>query len=191
MCASIVDISQVKNAWRGTSWYHSLPLILEFAGCFLTRSVVTWKWTWWRHQRETFSTLLALCAGNSPVTGEFPSQRPVTWSFNVFFDLHLNKRLSKQSWFRWFETPLRSLWRHCNEHYTHFSGVTWASWPLKSPATILCVQQLVQVIRMTKNNLSVNELISSYSATYIYALVNRVGIVSDNGLSPIQRQAII
>ena len=44
---------------------------------------------------------------------------------------------------------------------------------------------------MTKNNLSVNELISSYSATYIYAIVNRVGIVSDNGLSPIQRQAII
>ena len=36
---------------------------------------------------ETFSTLLALCEGNSPVTGEFPSQRPVTWSFDVFFDL--------------------------------------------------------------------------------------------------------
>ena len=36
---------------------------------------------------ETFSVLLALCAGNSPVTGEFPSQRPVTQSFDVFFDL--------------------------------------------------------------------------------------------------------
>ena len=46
---------------------------------------------------ETFSTLLALCAGNSPVTGEFPAQRPVTQSFGVFFDLRLNKRLSKQS----------------------------------------------------------------------------------------------
>ena len=44
---------------------------------------------WWRHQMETFSALLALCAGNSPVTGEFPSQRPVTWSFDVFFDLSL------------------------------------------------------------------------------------------------------
>ena len=53
--------------------------------------------TWWRHQMETFSALLALCAGNSPVTGEFPSQRPVTQSFDVFFDLRLNKRLSKQS----------------------------------------------------------------------------------------------
>ena len=33
---------------------------------------------WWRHQMEAFSALLALCAGNSPVTGELPSQRPVT-----------------------------------------------------------------------------------------------------------------
>ena len=53
---------------------------------------------WWRHQMETFSTLLAICAGNSPVPGEFPTQRPVTRSFDVFLDLRLNKRLSKQSW---------------------------------------------------------------------------------------------
>ena len=51
--------------------------------------------SWWRHQMETFSALLALCVGNSPVTGEFPAQRPVTRSFDVFFDLHLNKWLSK------------------------------------------------------------------------------------------------
>ena len=43
---------------------------------------------------ETFSALLAICAGNSPVPGEFPAQRPVTRSFDVFFDLRLNKRLS-------------------------------------------------------------------------------------------------
>ena len=65
-------------------------------------------------QMETFSALLALCAGNSPVTGEFPAQRPVTRSFDVFFDLCLNKRLSKQMWGWWFETPSRLLWRHCN-----------------------------------------------------------------------------
>ena len=46
----------------------------------------------WRHRMETFSALLALCAGNSPVTGGFPSQRPVTRSFDVFFDMWLNKR---------------------------------------------------------------------------------------------------
>ena len=59
----------------------------------------------------TFSALPVFCAGNSPVTGEFPAQRPVTRSFDVFFDLRLNKRWSKQSWGWWFETPSRSLWR--------------------------------------------------------------------------------
>ena len=48
--------------------------------------------SWWRHQMEPFSALLALCAGNSPVPGEFPAQNPVTRSFDVFFDLRLNKR---------------------------------------------------------------------------------------------------
>ena len=62
---------------------------------------------------ETFSALLALYVENSPVTGEFPSQRPVTRSFDVVFDLRLNKRLSKQSWDWWFETPSRPLWLHC------------------------------------------------------------------------------
>ena len=70
--------------------------------------------TWWRHQMETSSALLAICAGNSPVPGEFPAQRPVTRSFDAFFDLALKKWLSKQSWGWWFETLSRSLWRHCN-----------------------------------------------------------------------------
>ena len=64
---------------------------------------------------ETFSVLLAICAGNSPVTGEFPTQRPVTWDFDVFFDLCLNKRLSKQLWDWWFETPSSPLRCHCNK----------------------------------------------------------------------------
>ena len=55
----------------------------------------------------TFSALLEL-------TGQFLSQRPVTWSIDVFFDLLLNKRLGKQSRRWWFETPSGSLWRHCN-----------------------------------------------------------------------------
>ena len=71
--------------------------------------------TWWRHQMETFSALLAICAGNSPVPGEFPTQRPVTRGFDVFFDLRLNKRLSKQSWGWWLETLSCSLWRQSNE----------------------------------------------------------------------------
>ena len=61
--------------------------------------------TWWRHQMESFSAFLAVCQGNTPVTGGFPSQRPVTRSFDIFFDLRQNNR--------WFETPSRSVWRHC------------------------------------------------------------------------------
>ena len=77
------------------------------------------KQLWWRHQMETFSALLAICVENSPVPGEFPAQRPVTRSFDVFIDLRLNDRLSKQSWGWWFETLSRPLWRHwCL--YNHF-----------------------------------------------------------------------
>ena len=52
--------------------------------------------SWWRHQMETFSALLAICAGNSPVTGDFPAQRPETRSVDVFIDVHFNELLSKQ-----------------------------------------------------------------------------------------------
>ena len=71
--------------------------------------------TLWRHQMATFSALLGLCEGNSPVTGELPSQRLVTRRFDVFFDLRLNKQSSKQSWGWWFETPLCPLWRRYND----------------------------------------------------------------------------
>ena len=77
--------------------------------------------SWWRHQMETFSALLAHCAWKSPVTGEFPSQRPVTRNFDVFHDLRMNKRLSKQSGGWWFKMVQRSLWRHCYVHIkAHF-----------------------------------------------------------------------
>ena len=84
-------------------------------GSSLAENVDRWiRNSWWRHQMGTFSALLDLCAGISPVIGEFPAQRPVTQSFDAIFDLCLNKRLSKQSWGWWFETLPCSLWRHCN-----------------------------------------------------------------------------
>ena len=90
--------------------------------------------SWWRHQMETFSALLAICAGNSPVAGEFPAQRPVTRSFDVFFDPRLNKRLSKQSWGWWFEALSRPLWRHRNVH--HDLRLIWMS-PNRVVCTVL------------------------------------------------------
>ena len=89
----------VTRAWCGT------------AVCRICITTITW----WRHSMETFSALLTICAGNSPATGEFPTQRPVTRNFHVIFDLRLNKRLSKQSWGWWFDTLLRLLWHHCYE----------------------------------------------------------------------------
>ena len=88
-----------------SAYYHKRPTDYAFAHSCLP---------WWRYEMETFSALLALCAGNSPVTGEFPSQRPVTRSFDVFFNLRLNKRLSKHWWGWWFETPSPALWRLCD-----------------------------------------------------------------------------
>ena len=80
---------------------------------------------WWRHQMEAFSASLAICAGNSPVTGEFPAQRPVTQSFDVFFDLRLNKRLSKQSWGWWL--------RGYRAHYD-----VSVMWTQKAVSALLC-----------------------------------------------------
>ena len=71
---------------------------------------------WWRHQMETFSALLALCAGNSPVPVNSPHKGQ--WRGALMFSLIsaciYYKRLSKQPRGWWFETPSWSLWRHCN-----------------------------------------------------------------------------
>ena len=102
------------------------PLLLRSLSCEqilkhvkVRRLYLFVRTVWWRHQMGTFSALLALFAGNSPVTGEFPAHRPVTQSFDVFYDLRLNKPLSKQSWGWWFETPSRSLRRQYNVTLSH------------------------------------------------------------------------
>ena len=133
-----------------SQWWYRIALTDECVNgyqCDACLRTLGQRWrvprTWWRHQMETFSASLAICAGNSPVHGEFPAQRPVTRSFDVFFDLRLNKRLSKQPWGWWFETQSLPLWRHHNESpashsppcyghgrvddsTTHFS--TWLAW---------------------------------------------------------------
>ena len=89
---------------------------VDFINTLLSNFIVWWLlpislshfYSWWCHQMETFSTLLAICAG------EFPTQRPVMQSFDVFCDLCLNKQLSKKWWDWWFEMSPRPLWHHCN-----------------------------------------------------------------------------
>ena len=83
-------------------WYHSMKywtvIFTTLNGlimfCIQSLDQMWFHYTWWRHQMETFSALLAICAGNSPVTGEFPSQRPGTL---ISFICALNKLLAKQS----------------------------------------------------------------------------------------------
>ena len=80
-----------------TSHHCNIHVIIGNNGSCTCRPGLCQDWPLWRHQIETFSALLVLCAGNSLVTGEFPTQRPVTRSFDVFVDLCANKRFSKQS----------------------------------------------------------------------------------------------
>ena len=127
-------ITKVGISWASVIQFHLMLWWNHPNGSTSALPTILWEeiaGPWWRHQMETFSALLAISAGNSPVTGEFSAQRPVTRSFDVFFDLHPNKRLSKQSWGWWFETPTHSLWRHCNEnpmpkwgHATNWGRVT-------------------------------------------------------------------
>ena len=128
MCHVLCTYVGLADAFRS---YLLAYASVDYAWSFWNSSLLIRpiNFLWWRHQMEIFSALLALCAGNSPVTGEFPSQRPVTRSLDVFFHLCPNKRLSKQSWGWWFETPSRPLWRHCNVIFLS-RQVTWrwSSW---------------------------------------------------------------
>ena len=102
--------------WRSISfkdwWYNEYNIELSNDLCIFC--VMYLILLWWCHQMETFSAFLAICAGNSPVIGEFPAQRSVTRSFDVFFYLRLHERLSENWRGWWFETPSRPLWRHSN-----------------------------------------------------------------------------
>ena len=130
---------------------------------------------WWCHQMYTLSALLAICAGNSPVTGEFLSQRPMTRSFDVFFDLRLNKLLSKQWWGRWLETPSRPLWCHYNARH------------VQHRVKINCVHKVPELRHV---HVGGGHLTYWGRVTHICVGTN-TNIGSDNGLSPGRRQAII
>ena len=103
---------------KQTGWYRGLHVgvnILKYFQYMMTSS-----------NGNIFHVIVPLC-GEFTGPCEFPAQRPVTRSLGVFFDLRLNKRLSKQPWGWWFETPLCSLWRQCNEYW---SFVMWSYWSL-------------------------------------------------------------
>ena len=126
------------------------------------------KMTWWRHQMETFSALLAICVGSSPVPGDFPAQRLVTRSFDVFFDLCPHKRLNEQSRGWWIETLSRPLWRHCNEIECN----RWKSFPTWINFNPMWLHPLSNVWRNYLNTLF--HLIHFCACDYLSMLVLRL-----------------
>ena len=126
---------------------------------------------------ETFSALLAICAGNSPVPGEFPAQRPVTRSFDVFFDLCLNKRLSKPWWDWWFETLSLPLWRHRNDCVdtgrnpliplgTRYNTWLWTSGLVNGLAS--CWHQAIKQINDDKDYQSIVILLQTFPIFHLH-----------------------
>ena len=113
-CHVSFDVSWNKLLNKQSCWWFEPQIMIQIQACRLYHVAADWiKWSGycnhsWCHQMETFFMLLALCAGNSPVTGEFPSQRPVTWSFDVFFDLRING---------WVNNHEAGDWRHPHNHY--------------------------------------------------------------------------
>ena len=93
-----------------------IDVLMKLSSSIVTTLELLPSISWIHHQMDTFSSSLALCAANIPVTGEFPPQRLVTQSFDVFSGLPLQKRLSKCSRRRWLGTPSRSLWCHRNDY---------------------------------------------------------------------------
>ena len=118
----------ISKFWKplGSSvWYRYITVWLETVVSRTTKAEHRSQFAWWRHQMETFPRYWPFVRGIHRLP-DFPAQRPVTRSFDVSFDLRLNKRLRKQSWGWWFETPSRSLWRRRNG--THQRNASRASY---------------------------------------------------------------
>ena len=125
MCENVWQIRQIfvlRHRLKMCDFLYELPINFYVSVKFSVAPMVQVltlgrSWSWWRHHMGTFSALPTLCEGNPRVTGGFRSQRPLTRSFDVLFDLRLNIRLSKHSRRWWFETPPRLLWRLCNDNH--------------------------------------------------------------------------
>ena len=124
MWRHLSNLSRIFNKWPvfWQRWKIGFKAMLDFWMWLFIFDRYPHSWavlTCAKYERAEFY-MMTSSNGNilhvtGPVGGEFTgdrSQRPVTQSFDVFFDWRLNKRLNKQSWDWWFETPSCPLWRH-------------------------------------------------------------------------------
>ena len=163
---------------------------------------------------EAFSALPTLCAGNSPVTGEFPHNGQQRGALMFSLICALNKRLSKQSWGWWFEMPSRSLWHHCNELKKCLIYVLWYLRYLISCLVrydeIHCTKlfwdiyvfrhwgqdKMKALSQTTVSNARYRMKMFEFQLIFCWSLFLRVQLTillhwSDNGLAPARWQAII
>ena len=117
-CVSVYEfVVEYEICCKEEPYCHTLSVFLSFCGedqlgvCIRHDDVIKWK----------HFCVIGLLWGESTGQRWFLSQRPVTRNFDVFFDVRLNQRLSKQSRRRWFDTLSCSLWRHCNWGDTKWS----------------------------------------------------------------------
>ena len=107
----------------GTTWHVVCIIFLYVCGATHSDGEVDWRVSAIANEsRDPPSWNGNIFRVTGPLCGEFTglrwipltNWRPVTRSFDILFDPRLNKRLSKQSWAWWFETPWCSLWHNCN-----------------------------------------------------------------------------
>ena len=112
---SLTHMCGIRGRWvNGLQPQHTQPS---------PKQMLIFQKSWWRHQMETFSALLAICAGNSPVSGEFPAQRPVTSNVDVFLICARINCWVNNDEGRWFEMPSHPLWHHRNDHLPQFMSM--------------------------------------------------------------------
>ena len=123
-------------------WEHiTIEFIQEQPQCIQVQLLEAWYWGLNMSPGVTPAIIRMMTSSNGNIfrvtghlcgeftgPGEFPTQRPVTRSFDAFFDLRLNKRLSRQPWGWWFETPSWSLWRQCNGTTLFCSEIRCLKW---------------------------------------------------------------
>ena len=143
----------------------------------------SWSSSWWRHQMETFSTLLALCAWNSPVTGEFPSHRPVTRSFDMFSLICV--------WTNGGVNNLDAGDLRC--HRAHYDFIVMCCRKLASKCKCDSFSRQVFLLQYKRHknhnfNKETQSTINSLRPSDAYICVGKPTIIgSDNGLSPERR----
>ena len=85
-------------AWMAVVYPHGTYFVTLFHNAIQWSILRVTGWDMMTSSNGNIFRVTGPLCGEFTGPGEFPAQRPVTRSFDVFFDLRPNKRLSKQPW---------------------------------------------------------------------------------------------